>query len=118
VKKGIGFYPSPDLDTAGTQVVSPAGAVLLTEAIVAVHRVAAWASVAQASDAMNQTTKNGLRPAETMSNQATRQATGPQRFSGMALTCENEPPWGIEPQTYALRGIPSPRPTFAGTTAM
>jgi hypothetical protein len=57
VKKAIGFYPSPDLDTAGTQVVSPAGAVLLTEAIVAVHRVAAWASVAQASDAMNQTTK-------------------------------------------------------------
>jgi len=57
VKKAIGFYPSPDLDTVGTQVVSHAGAVLLTEAIVAVHRIAAWASVAQARDAMNRTTK-------------------------------------------------------------
>jgi hypothetical protein len=43
---------------------APAGAVRLTEAIVAVHRVAAWASVAQTSDAMNHTTNNGLRPAE------------------------------------------------------
>jgi hypothetical protein len=33
VKKAIGFYPSPDVDTAGTQVVSHAGAVLLTESI-------------------------------------------------------------------------------------
>ena len=33
MKKAIGFYPSPDVDTAGTQVVSHAGAVLLTESI-------------------------------------------------------------------------------------
>jgi hypothetical protein len=33
VKKVIGFYPCPDVDTAGTQVVSHAGTVLLTETI-------------------------------------------------------------------------------------
>jgi Transposase DDE domain group 1 len=33
VKKAIGFYPCPDMDTAGTQVVSHAGALLLTETI-------------------------------------------------------------------------------------
>jgi hypothetical protein len=33
VKKVIGFYPCPDTDTAGTQVVSHAGTVLLTETI-------------------------------------------------------------------------------------
>jgi hypothetical protein len=33
VKKAIGFYPRPDVDTAGTQVVSHAGTVLLTETI-------------------------------------------------------------------------------------
>jgi hypothetical protein len=37
VKKAIGFYPSPDLDTAGNQVVSHAGAVLLTEIIARVE---------------------------------------------------------------------------------
>ena len=26
----------------------------------------------------------------------------------MPLTCENEPPWGVEPQTYALRELSSP----------
>jgi hypothetical protein len=31
VKKAIGFYPCPDIDTTGTQVVSHAGTVLLTE---------------------------------------------------------------------------------------
>ena len=35
MKKAIGFYPCPDVDMAGAQVVSNAGAVLLTEAIVA-----------------------------------------------------------------------------------
>jgi hypothetical protein len=33
VKKAIGFYPCPDIDTAAAQVVSHAGAVLLTETI-------------------------------------------------------------------------------------
>jgi hypothetical protein len=33
VKKAIGFYPCPDIDTAGTQVVSHAGTLLLTETI-------------------------------------------------------------------------------------
>jgi hypothetical protein len=33
VKKAIGLYPRPDVDTAGTQVVSHAGTVVLTEAI-------------------------------------------------------------------------------------
>ena len=33
MKKVIGFYPCPDVDTAGTQVVSHAGTVLLTETI-------------------------------------------------------------------------------------
>lgn len=33
MKKAIGFYPCPDVDTAGTQVVSHAGTVLLTETI-------------------------------------------------------------------------------------
>ena len=33
MKKATGFYPSPDVDAAGTQVVSHAGAVLLTETI-------------------------------------------------------------------------------------
>jgi hypothetical protein len=33
VKKATGVYPRPDVDTAGTQVVSHAGAVLLTETI-------------------------------------------------------------------------------------
>ena len=33
MKKASGFYPSPDLDTAGTHVVSHASAVLLTETI-------------------------------------------------------------------------------------
>jgi hypothetical protein len=33
VKKAIGFYPCPDVDTAGTAVVSHAGTLLLTEAI-------------------------------------------------------------------------------------
>jgi hypothetical protein len=33
VKKVIGFYPCPDVDAAGTQVVSQAGSVLLTEII-------------------------------------------------------------------------------------
>ena len=37
MKTAIGFYPSLDLDTAGTQVVSPAGAVLLTETIARVE---------------------------------------------------------------------------------
>jgi hypothetical protein len=36
VKKAIGFYPSAGIDMAGTQVVSHAGAVLLTETIAAV----------------------------------------------------------------------------------
>ena len=31
--KAIGFYPRPDVDMAGTQVVSHAGKVLLTERI-------------------------------------------------------------------------------------
>jgi Transposase DDE domain group 1 len=35
VKKVIGFYPCPDIDTAAAQVVSHAGAVLLTETIAA-----------------------------------------------------------------------------------
>jgi hypothetical protein len=33
VKKAIGFYPCPDLDTAATAVVSHAGTLLLTETI-------------------------------------------------------------------------------------
>jgi Transposase DDE domain group 1 len=33
VKNATGVYPRPDLDTAGTQVVSHAGTVLLTETI-------------------------------------------------------------------------------------
>ena len=33
MKKAIGFYPCPDVDTAGTQVVSHAGTQLLTETI-------------------------------------------------------------------------------------
>jgi hypothetical protein len=33
VKKAIGFYPCPDIDTAGTPVVSHAGTLLLTETI-------------------------------------------------------------------------------------
>ena len=33
MKKATGVYPRPDVDTAGTQVVSQAGAVLLTETI-------------------------------------------------------------------------------------
>jgi hypothetical protein len=33
VKKAIGFYPRPDVDAAGTQVVSHAGTVLLTDTI-------------------------------------------------------------------------------------
>ena len=33
MKKAIGFYPCPDIDTAAAQVVSHAGAVLLTETI-------------------------------------------------------------------------------------
>ena len=33
MKKATGVYPRPDVDTAGTQVVSHAGAVLLTETI-------------------------------------------------------------------------------------
>ena len=33
MKKVIGFYPCPDVDTTGTQVVSHAGTVLLTETI-------------------------------------------------------------------------------------
>jgi hypothetical protein len=36
VKKVIGLYPCPDVDTAGTQVVSHAGTVLLTETIIRV----------------------------------------------------------------------------------
>lgn len=33
MKKAIGFYPCPDIDTAGTQVISHAGTALLTETI-------------------------------------------------------------------------------------
>ena len=33
MKKAIGFYPCPDIDTTGTQVVSHAGTMLLTETI-------------------------------------------------------------------------------------
>jgi hypothetical protein len=33
VREVIGFYPRPDIDTAGTQVVSQAGTVLLTETV-------------------------------------------------------------------------------------
>jgi hypothetical protein len=33
VKKAIGLYPCPDVDTAGTRVASHAGAVLLTETV-------------------------------------------------------------------------------------
>ena len=33
MKKAIGFYPCPDIDTAAARVVSHAGAVLLTETI-------------------------------------------------------------------------------------
>ena len=36
MKKVIGLYPCPDVDTAGTQVVSHAGTVLLTETIIRV----------------------------------------------------------------------------------
>jgi hypothetical protein len=36
VKKATGFYPRPDVNAAGTQVVSQTGAVLLTETIAAV----------------------------------------------------------------------------------
>ncbi len=36
MKKAIGFYPSAGIDAAGTQVVSHAGAVLLTETIAVV----------------------------------------------------------------------------------
>ena len=36
MKKAIGFYPRPDVDTTGSQVVSQAGAVLLTETVTAV----------------------------------------------------------------------------------
>ena len=35
MKKAIGVYPCPDIDTAAAQVVSHAGAVLLTETIAA-----------------------------------------------------------------------------------
>lgn len=36
MKKAIGFYPSAGIDAAGTQVVSHAGVVLLTETIAVV----------------------------------------------------------------------------------
>jgi hypothetical protein len=36
VKKAIGFYPCPDLDTSGQQVVTHAGAVVLTQTIATV----------------------------------------------------------------------------------
>ncbi len=40
--------------------------------------------------------------------QATGQATTTRTSSIKTLTRENEPPWGVEPQTYALREIRSP----------
>ena len=42
-----------------------------------------------------------------MVTQATKQATFKRRSSIKPLTCVNEPPWGVEPQTYALRELPS-----------
>jgi hypothetical protein len=48
VKKATGFYPRPDVDGAGTQVVSQAGALLLTGTIAAVGLDRALSTALQA----------------------------------------------------------------------
>jgi len=48
VKKATGFYPCPDVDGAGTQVVSQAGALLLTGTIATVGLDRALSTALQA----------------------------------------------------------------------
>jgi hypothetical protein len=58
----------------------------------------------------NQATEQHCRTAHTLRPQATRQATISRRSSIRPMNCGNEPPWGVEPQTYALREIRSSPP--------
>src|SRR6478672_8411534 len=48
-------------------------------------------------------TRYPLRPARKRSKEATAETTVSRRSSIRPLTSGNEPPWGVEPQTYALR---------------